>query len=198
MMALWTGAARRLGSMKQAESPRARTGGFTSRMRATAPSVVSQLRAPQRHCHDHGRTTGTAASLTSDFKPRAIAVAPDGRVYVGENDGCCVRQIRGGKVSTIWRGGSGVHGLLLDGNLLFVAAGQRIFTIVIGTLAEQQETRYYPALQTWALMQEEERPQLTPSADESAVETRARCALCLLMDCPIPDILVRTLRFLYE
>ena len=68
------------------------------------------------------------------------------------------------------------------------------------TLAEQREARYYPALQTWALMQEEERPQLTLAADEleSAHEARARRALCLLMDCPIPDILVRTLRFLYD
>ena len=72
--------------------------------------------------------------------------------------------------------------------------------LAIGTPAEQEEARYYPALQTWALMQEEDRTEMIPAPPpgESAEEARARRALRLLMDCPIPDILVRALRFLYN
>ena len=91
-------------------------------------------------------------------------------------------------------------GLLLDENLLYATTGSRVITITIGTLAEEQEARYYPALQTWALMQEEDRTEMIPAPppSESAEEARARRTLRLLMDCPIPDILVRTLRFLYN
>ena len=129
--------------------------------------------------------------------PSTVAVASDGTIFVGEG-GQRVRQIRDGVVKTIWRGE--VYGLMLDENLLYVTAGHQIITITIGTLAEEQEARYYPALQTWALMQEEDRTESIPAAaaDESAEEARARHTLRLLMDCPIPDILVRTLRFLYN
>ena len=71
---------------------------------------------------------------------------------------------------------------------------------MVGTLAEQREARYYPALRTWALVQdEEERAHIIPaSGAENAEEARARRTLHLLMDCPIPDILVRALTFLYN
>ena len=85
-------------------------------------------------------------------------------------------------------------------SLLYVALQSHISTVFIGTPAERREARYYPALQTWALMQEEDRTAATvpTTADESAHEARARETLRFLMDCPIPDILVRTLVFLYN
>ena len=83
--------------------------------------------------------------------------------------------------------------------MLYVSGAHCIQTIFIGTPAEQEEARYYPALQTWALAQEIEQVEPIPAATtETAKEARARRALGLLMDCPIPDILVRTLRFLYN
>ena len=144
-----------------------------------------------------GNVTTVARVLT---EPNAIAVAPDSAIYVGERAGQCrVCRIRDGEESTLHEGESQVRGLFLHGDKLYVTTGNRILTIAVGTPAEQQEARYYPALQTWALMQEEGRAEMIPAAppSESTEEARARCTLRLLMDCPIPDILVRTLRFLY-
>ena len=133
--------------------------------------------------------------------PSSVAVGTDGTIYVGEDEGRCVRQIRGHEVTTLHRCEGGVNGLLLDEEkgLLWVSFDHGILTILVGTLAEQREARYYPALRTWALVQdEEERAHIIPaSGAESAQEARARHALHLLMDCPIADILVRTLVYLY-
>ena len=94
-----------------------------------------------------------------------------------------------------------MYGLLLDEGqgLLYISSYQRIHTIFIGTPAEREEARYYPALQTWALAQEIEHVEPIPAATtETAEEARAREPLRLLMNCPVPDVLVRTLRFLYN
>ena len=82
----------------------------------------------------------------------------------------------------------------------YFSTNTRILTIFISTPAEQRESRYYPALRTWALVQdEEERAHIIPASGAvSEQEARARHALHLLMDCPIADILVRTLTFLYN
>ena len=93
----------------------------------------------------------------------------------------------------------GVIPLDEDEGLLYVSSPHDIHTLFIGAPAEQEEARYYPALQTWALAQEIEQVEPIPAAaTETTEEARARRALGLLMDCPIPDILVRTLRFLYS
>ena len=137
--------------------------------------------------------------------PICLVVASDGTIYVGEGGGKRVRQVRDGVVTTLCQTGpecaEAVRGLLIDeaAGLLYMAAGKSMATVFIGTPAERCEARYYPALQTWSLMQDEQRASavtLASAADESAQEARARRALRLLMDCPIPDILVRTLRFL--
>ena len=91
--------------------------------------------------------------------------------------------------------------LLLDepNGLLYVSFDHGILTITVPTPAERREARYYPALRTWALMQEEEpgAEMIPATGAESAEETRARETLRLLMRCPIADILVRALGFAY-
>ena len=113
-----------------------------------------------------------------------------------------MRQIHGDEVTTLYDCGSEVNGLLLDeGNgLLYASIDHCVVAIRIGTLAERREARYYPALRTWALMQgSEERARIIPlDAEVSAREACAHFALDMLMRCSIPDILVRTLTFLYN
>ena len=135
----------------------------------------------------------------------AVAVASDGTIYVGQDKrgdaGGCVRMICEGMVSTLHRCDSEVNGLCLDepSGILYVSINCGLLTITVPTPAERKEARYYPALRTWALMQEEEpRAQMTPATGvESAEETRARETLRLLMRCPIAEILVRSLGFAY-
>ena len=61
-----------------------------------------------------GSIDGDVAFARFD-QPAAVAVASDGSIYVGECDGNCVRQIRGGTVdvSTLMHTAN-VYGLLLD------------------------------------------------------------------------------------
>ena len=130
--------------------------------------------------------------------PNAVEVTSDGTLYVGDgtiyvggnpDEGLgCIRQIHGGKVSTLCQLTAGyVNGLLLDEGqgVLYVTAGSRIFTVFIGTLAERREARYYPVLRTWALVQDEAAEMIPATATESADEsqTRARKAL----DCAARD-----------
>ena len=130
-----------------------------------------------------------------------MAVASDGTIYVGEFDGKCVRTIHEGMVTTLHRCEGTVRGLLLDepNGILYVSFDHGILTITVPTPAERREARYYPALRTWALMQEEEpgAEMIPATGAESAEETRARETLRLLMRCPIADILVRSLGFAY-
>ena len=134
--------------------------------------------------------------------PCAVAVASDGTIYVGEREGQRVRQIsREGIVSTVCECEGAVSGLFLDEGLLYVAAGNRILSIVVPTRAARLQQKYAhlaPILRVWSLMQREARAEMVPAAAQASVdEIRAREALRLLMKCSIIDILQRVLLFAY-
>ena len=131
--------------------------------------------------------------------PLSLTIASDGTIYVGD-DYRRVREIRDGVVSTLHTSLVEVNGLFLDesAGLLYVCVDHAIMTITVMTRAERREARYYPALRTWALVQEDRARALATPADASAEEARARGALRQLMRCPIPDILVRTLGFAFN
>ena len=132
--------------------------------------------------------------------PTSLAIASDGTIYVGEQVARRVREIRDGIVSTLYSSIVEVNGLFLDesAGLLYVCVDHAIMTITVMTRAERREARYYPALRTWALVQEDRAHALATPADASAEEARARGALRQLMRCPIPEILVRTLGFTFN
>lgn len=61
-----------------------------------------------RHDGDHGPAVGAGL-----FGPRAVAVAPDGSLYVMERQGSCIRRIRDGVIETV--AGTGARGYAGDG-----------------------------------------------------------------------------------
>ena len=61
-----------------------------------------------RHDGDGGPATRAAI-----FGPRAVAVAPDGSLYVTERQGSCIRRIRNGTIATV--AGTGARGYAGDG-----------------------------------------------------------------------------------
>ena len=130
-------------------------------------------------------------------------MAPDGTIYVGEQQGQCVREIRDGIVSTLCHCDGNARGLLLDepSGLLYAAAGNRILSVVVLTRAERLQQKYAhlaPILRVWSLMQREARAEIAPAAtDASADEIRAREAPRLLIKCSIVDILQRVLLFAF-
>ena len=112
-----------------------------------------------------------------------------------------MRQIREGVVSTLCQCEGRVRGMLVDelSGHLYVAAGDRILTVVVPSRAQILQEKYAPILRVWSLMQRRQgRALLVPAEErESAQEARAREALRRLMDCPIVDILQRMLVFAY-
>ena len=132
------------------------------------------------------------------YAPSSIAVASDGTIYVGEQKGQCVREIREGVVSMLCHCEGDVDGLLLDelSGLLYVAAGNRILTIVVPTRADQLQIIFAPILRLGSLVRRGRAEVVSAEASASSGEMRAREGLRRLLGCPV-EIAVRALRFVY-
>ena len=81
--------------------------------------------------------------LTKSSAAGSIAVASDGTIYVGEQKGQRVREIREGVVSTLCHCEGDVDGLLLDelSGLLYVRTFHRILSVVVPTRAARLQQR---------------------------------------------------------
>ena len=102
--------------------------------------------------------------------PSAIAVASDGTIYVGEQAGRRVRQIREGVVSTLCQCEGLVRGMLLDepSGLLYLTAGDRILTIVVPSLMHHLVVRFAPILRLASLVRRERAELIAAVEPESA------------------------------